>query len=465
MNSRLALKGNISGVNPSSPDLGTEGNSWLTGECEERGFSEALSQPRNVVVPSTLVVTLQPAENHFLDVQAVKTVYDARVAEALGLRPGLICLMIHSGSRGFGHQICSDHVRTMLSAMDGHGISYGRANRQLLTHAARQAFATAGLGELNLLYDVSSPVGQPAHRRPSRRATVALFGAAAESGEILMRLRNLVVALAVVIAVAYGGPAQAAAVPQADLAAVGLPATVPGVPAVTSITVILHNYGPERVPTGAFVVDYTAPGGAEWRPQDFSGAECTTVVALHRYRCNSYVAYDVDGHSPGGTGNINGYDQLLTVIVKARCTTPGKYTVEYAGDPKPSNNTTSLQVTVDGVSAAECAPKPTAKASAKATPKQNPAISPTAVTSATSPAAVTSATSAEPSSTPSTVATTAVSPMSPNLTALDGSNSAGLPLLISASASALVLVAGFAAVLLNRRRRTTGPATPDTEQT
>jgi RNA-splicing ligase RtcB len=43
-----------------------------------------------VVVASTLVVTLQPAENHFLEVQAVETVYDARVAEALGLRPGVI---------------------------------------------------------------------------------------------------------------------------------------------------------------------------------------------------------------------------------------------------------------------------------------------------------------------------------------------------------------------------------------
>jgi tRNA-splicing ligase RtcB len=121
--------------------------------------------------------------NHFLELQAVETVYDARVAEALGLRPDLICLMIHCGSRGLGHQICSDHVHTMQSAMSRYGISvpdpqlacapvdspeggrylgamaaaanYGRANRQLLTHAARQAFATAGLGELNLLYDVS----------------------------------------------------------------------------------------------------------------------------------------------------------------------------------------------------------------------------------------------------------------------------------------------------------------------
>jgi tRNA-splicing ligase RtcB len=91
--------------------------------------------------------------------------------------------MIHCGSRGLGHQICSDYVRTMLSTMPGHGISvpdqqlacapvasaegqrylaamaaaanYGRANRQLLTHASRRAFDDAGLGELDLVYDVS----------------------------------------------------------------------------------------------------------------------------------------------------------------------------------------------------------------------------------------------------------------------------------------------------------------------
>jgi RNA-splicing ligase RtcB len=52
------------------------------------------------------------------EVQAVETVYDERAAEASGLRPGLICSMVHCGSRGPGRQICSDHVRTMVSVMD-----------------------------------------------------------------------------------------------------------------------------------------------------------------------------------------------------------------------------------------------------------------------------------------------------------------------------------------------------------
>ena len=103
--------------------------------------------------------------NHFLEVQVVDAVYDDAVADAFGLCPGQVCVMIHSGSRGLGHQICSDHVRTMLAAMPRYGIdvpdrqlacapvdspegaaylgamaaaaNYGRANRQLLPEAAR----------------------------------------------------------------------------------------------------------------------------------------------------------------------------------------------------------------------------------------------------------------------------------------------------------------------------------------
>ena len=92
--------------------------------------------------------------------------------------------MIHCGSRGLGHQICSDHVRAMLGAMAHYHLSvpdaqlacvpvdspegraylaamaaaanYGRANRQALTVAARRAFERAtGTDDLALLYDVS----------------------------------------------------------------------------------------------------------------------------------------------------------------------------------------------------------------------------------------------------------------------------------------------------------------------
>ncbi|WP_017597291.1 RtcB family protein [Nocardiopsis lucentensis] len=121
--------------------------------------------------------------NHFLEVQAVEEVYDARAARVYGLRPRQVCVMIHTGSRGLGHQVCSDQVRVMERAMERYGISvpdrqlacapvesregraylgamaaatnFARVNRQLLGEAARRAFAThAGCG-LDLVYDVS----------------------------------------------------------------------------------------------------------------------------------------------------------------------------------------------------------------------------------------------------------------------------------------------------------------------
>ncbi|SEG94822.1 tRNA-splicing ligase RtcB [Thermomonospora echinospora] len=121
--------------------------------------------------------------NHFLEVQAVERVYDEPVAEAFGLRRDRVCVMIHCGSRGLGHQICTDHVHAMQPAMRRHGITvpdrqlacapvespegraylaamaaaanYGRANRQLLTEAARRAFAGTCGADLELVYDVS----------------------------------------------------------------------------------------------------------------------------------------------------------------------------------------------------------------------------------------------------------------------------------------------------------------------
>lgn len=55
--------------------------------------------------------------NHFLEVQAVDRVYDPVAAAPMGLAEGTVCVMIHTGSRGLGHQICTDHVRQMEQAM------------------------------------------------------------------------------------------------------------------------------------------------------------------------------------------------------------------------------------------------------------------------------------------------------------------------------------------------------------
>ncbi len=130
--------------------------------------------------------------NHFMEVQVVDEIVDRASAEALGLYQDQVCVMVHCGSRGLGHQICSDYVRAMLSAMGRFGIeipdpqlacapvdsaegrsylgamaaaaNYGLANRQALTAAARQAFAdVVGTTDLALLYDVSHNLAKLEH--------------------------------------------------------------------------------------------------------------------------------------------------------------------------------------------------------------------------------------------------------------------------------------------------------------
>ena len=61
--------------------------------------------------------------NHFLEVQKIEEIYDENVAKAFGLEAGTITIMIHSGSRGCGHQICSDYLRKMDKAYRNYKIN------------------------------------------------------------------------------------------------------------------------------------------------------------------------------------------------------------------------------------------------------------------------------------------------------------------------------------------------------
>ena len=125
--------------------------------------------------------------NHFAEIQAVEEIYDEEAARAFGLRRGQVTVMIHSGSRGLGHQVCTDHLREMVGAAARFGIAlpdrqlacaplaspegqrywramaaaanFAFANRQVMAHWARQSFAaTFGVpaGELGMatVYDV-----------------------------------------------------------------------------------------------------------------------------------------------------------------------------------------------------------------------------------------------------------------------------------------------------------------------
>lgn len=122
--------------------------------------------------------------NHYLEVQRVVEVRDEKIAAAFGVRPGDVLVSIHCGSRGLGHQIGTEFLKRMVVEASRHGITLpdrelacapidsalGRAylgamragincalaNRQIITHLVRQAFAeVAPRARLSLLYDVS----------------------------------------------------------------------------------------------------------------------------------------------------------------------------------------------------------------------------------------------------------------------------------------------------------------------
>ena len=122
--------------------------------------------------------------NHYLEVQQVAEVFDQAAAAAMGLRPGDVVVSIHCGSRGLGHQIGTDFLRTMVVAASEYGIQLpdrelacapidspvGRsylgamragincalANRQIITHLTREVFdEVLPRADLRLLYDVS----------------------------------------------------------------------------------------------------------------------------------------------------------------------------------------------------------------------------------------------------------------------------------------------------------------------
>jgi tRNA-splicing ligase RtcB len=131
--------------------------------------------------------------NHFLEVQIVDAVFDEVAARAMGLEKDMVCVMIHSGSRGLGYQVCDDALRSLRGAPQKYGIelpdrqlacapvnssegqhylgamcaaaNFAWCNRQLLMWQAREAFAKV-LGQkwealqMNLVYDVAHNIAK-----------------------------------------------------------------------------------------------------------------------------------------------------------------------------------------------------------------------------------------------------------------------------------------------------------------
>jgi tRNA-splicing ligase RtcB len=134
------------------------------------------------------------AGNHFLEVQVVDEVFDEEIGRAFGItEPGQIAVMIHTGSRGLGYQVCDDSLKVMQRATQKYGIelpdrqlacapvespegqsylagmaaaaNYAWANRQCITHWTREAFERifgTGAGKLGMqiVYDVAHNIAK-----------------------------------------------------------------------------------------------------------------------------------------------------------------------------------------------------------------------------------------------------------------------------------------------------------------
>lgn len=146
--------------------------------------------------------------NHFIEVSVVEEVYDPEVADAWGLFPGQVAVWIHSGSRGLGHQICTDYVREFQKAVQKYGISlpdrelvcapfnspegqayfgamasaanYAWANRQCMAELVRRTFEQVLAGKvsdwhLRQIYDVAHNIVKiEEHDIDGRRMKVVL---------------------------------------------------------------------------------------------------------------------------------------------------------------------------------------------------------------------------------------------------------------------------------------------------
>ncbi len=133
------------------------------------------------------------AGNHFLEVDVVEQVFDARIAQAFGLREGGVAVQIHCGSRGLGHEVCAQFIRRLQGVPQRYGFdlpdreliaapldspegrdylaamaaaaNYAFANRQVLAHCVRRTFEEVLAGkvrrfDLRQVYDVAHNIAK-----------------------------------------------------------------------------------------------------------------------------------------------------------------------------------------------------------------------------------------------------------------------------------------------------------------
>ncbi len=172
------------------------------GEISDRAFERGRSQLGTI-----------GSGNHFVEVGYVDEVYDTRLASQIGLAPQIVTVIIHTGSRGFGYQICDDFLRDMVRAAAQHGIdlpdrqlccaplksdagrryfaamkcgaNFAFNNRQIVMHWVREAFENdLGLAPkehgLRIVYDVCHNIAKVEEHRidgKARRVCVHRKGA------------------------------------------------------------------------------------------------------------------------------------------------------------------------------------------------------------------------------------------------------------------------------------------------
>jgi tRNA-splicing ligase RtcB len=164
------------------------------GRCEENGAMEGAdvsavskkARQRGVPQMGTL-----GSGNHFLELQTAEEIMDEETAKTFGVKEGQLCVMIHCGSRGLGHQVCTDHLKVLEEAVKKYGIelpdrqlacapldspeglsyfggmaasaNYAWANRQVITHIVREIFVKRfeiDYEEMPLIYDVAHNVAK-----------------------------------------------------------------------------------------------------------------------------------------------------------------------------------------------------------------------------------------------------------------------------------------------------------------
>ncbi|NJE01372.1 intein-containing RctB family protein [Thermococcus sp. JdF3] len=146
--------------------------------------------------------------NHFLEVQVVDKIFDEEIAKAYGLFEGQVVVMVHTGSRGLGHQVASDYLRIMEKANRKYGVpwpdrelvsvpfqteegqryfsamkaaaNFAWANRQMITHWVRESFEEvfkrkAEDMEMHIVYDVAHNIAKvEEHEVDGKKVTVVV---------------------------------------------------------------------------------------------------------------------------------------------------------------------------------------------------------------------------------------------------------------------------------------------------